>query len=75
MLLFVAGVLVQEFVLMLQGLEALDFKPVKAANMALFYCALVILSGIIIMIIQFNKKYPALASAQKPDNISISTEN
>ena len=71
-LLFVTGVLVQEFVLMLQGLEALDFKPVKSANMALFYCALIILSGLIVLVIQFNKKYPALPSGGKEDDSKIS---
>lgn len=71
MLLFVIGVLVQEFVLMLQGLEALDFKPVKSANMALFYCAFIILTGIVIMIIQFNKKYPVLPSEQKEKGTKI----
>lgn len=65
--LFASGVLVQEFILMLQGLEALDFRPVKSANIALFYCALVMFSGLIITVIQFNKKNPSLAIGQNQD--------
>jgi hypothetical protein len=65
--LFVSGVLIQEFVLMLQGLEALDFRPVKSANIALFYCALVMFSGLLIMVIQFNKKYSPSSLVQKQE--------
>ncbi len=72
MLLFVLGVLLQEFVLMLQGLEALNFKPVKSANMVLFYCALIILSGLIIMVIRFNKKFPEIISSQNKEEIKTS---
>lgn len=63
--LFVGGVLAQEFVLMLQGLEALDFNPVRSANIALFYCALCIFAGLVILVAQFNKNRPELSSAGK----------
>ena len=64
-ILFVVGVLGQELILMLQGLEALEFKPIKSANMALFYCALIIVTGLVIMVVQFNKKQSDLVKISK----------
>ena len=64
-ILFAFGVLAQELILMLQGLEALEFKPIKAANMWLFYCALMMLSGLVIMVVQFNKKNAELVTIPK----------
>ena len=57
---FVFGVLAQEFILMMQGLEALNFNRVKWANIGLFYCAVLILLGLIIAVATFNKKRPEL---------------
>ena len=33
--------------LMLQGLEAINVEPIKFANMVLFYCAILMASGLI----------------------------
>lgn len=65
-ILFAAGTLIQEFILMLQGLEALDYKPIKSANMALLYCAFVMLAGLIIVVISYNKKHADLLPLEKP---------
>lgn len=46
-ILFVAGVLAQEIVLMVQGLEALEFEPFPYANIILFGTALTIGAGLI----------------------------
>ncbi len=61
-ILFVSGVLAQEFILMLQGLEALEFKPIKAANMGLFYCAVMIVLGLLLMVVRFNKSKSLLVT-------------
>ena len=58
--LFAGGVVLQELILMLQGLEALNFKPIRSANIALFYCAIIMLIGLIVIAVQFNKKRPDL---------------
>jgi hypothetical protein len=44
---FVAGFIVQEIVLMSQGLEAMDVEPIKSANIILFYCAILMAAGLI----------------------------
>lgn len=44
---FVIGFIVQEIVLMLQGLEAMDVEPIKSANIILFYCAILMAAGLI----------------------------
>lgn len=44
---FVFGVLLQELVLMLQGLEVINFEPVPYANIILYYSAIIIGSGLI----------------------------
>ncbi|MEO6682851.1 MAG: hypothetical protein ABIN48_08485 [Ginsengibacter sp.] len=62
LILFIAGVLLQQCILMLQGLEALEFKPVKLANIALFYCALLIFTGLVILVIQIIRKKPTVPS-------------
>ena len=46
-LIFVFGVLLQEIVLMLQGLEVLNFEPLPYANIVLFYSAIIIGTGLI----------------------------
>jgi hypothetical protein len=46
-LIFVFGVLLQEIVLMLQGLEVLNFEPLPYANIVLFYSAIIIATGLI----------------------------
>ncbi|MBN9351410.1 MAG: hypothetical protein J0H55_12080 [Chitinophagaceae bacterium] len=44
---FVVGFIIQELILMLQGLEALNVQPVKAANLILFFCAILMAAGLI----------------------------
>jgi hypothetical protein len=46
-LIFVTGVLVQEIILMFQGLEVIEFEPLPYANLILFYAAIVIGTGLI----------------------------
>ncbi len=46
-IIFVTGFIVQEIILMLQGLEAINVEPIKFANMVLFYCAILMASGLI----------------------------
>jgi hypothetical protein len=38
---------VQEIILMLQGLEAMNVEPIKSANIILFYCAIFMAVGLI----------------------------
>lgn len=63
--LFAGGVLLQELILMFQGLEALNFKPIKSANIALFYCAIIMFIGLLMVVVQFNKKRPGLTTVSK----------
>lgn len=46
-IIFVTGFIVQEIVLMLQGLEAMDVEPIKSANIILFFCAILQAAGLI----------------------------
>ena len=46
-IIFVTGFIVQEIVLMMQGLEAMDVEPIKSANIILFYCAILQAAGLI----------------------------
>jgi hypothetical protein len=46
-IIFVMGVLLQEIVLMLQGVEALELEPLPYANLILFYTAIVMGIGLI----------------------------
>lgn len=46
-LVFVIGFIVQEIILMLQGLEAMNVEPVRSANIILFYCAILQAAGLI----------------------------
>ncbi len=55
-LVFVLGVLLQELILMLQGLEALEVKPLRYAPMLLFYCAIIIAAGLIWITVGSRKK-------------------
>lgn len=54
--LFVTGVLVQEIVLMFQGLEAIEFEPLPYANLILFYAAVVIGAGLIWILARLNQE-------------------
>ena len=45
-ILFVVGVLLQEVVLMLQGVEALELEPLPYANLILFYTAILMGTGL-----------------------------
>ncbi|MEO9144591.1 MAG: hypothetical protein ABI237_03460 [Ginsengibacter sp.] len=44
---FVTGFIIQEIILMLQGLEAMNVEPIKSANIILFYCAILMAAGLI----------------------------
>ncbi len=46
-IIFVTGFIVQEIVLMMQGLEAMNVEPIKSANIILFYCAILMAAGLI----------------------------
>ena len=52
---FVTGVLIQEIILMLQGLEVLSFKALPFAPILLFYAAILIGSGLIWISIRIHK--------------------
>ena len=52
---FVSGFVVQEIVLMLQGLEAMEVEPLPYANMILFFCAILMATGLIWMTIGVMK--------------------
>lgn len=55
-ILFVAGVLAQEIVLMVQGLEALEFEPFPYANIILFFTAIMIGTGLIWVAWSYQKR-------------------
>lgn len=57
-LLFVIGVLLQEIILMFQGLEVLNFEALPYANILLFYAAILIGCGLIWIAIKVNKIQP-----------------
>lgn len=65
-LVFVIGFMVQELILMFQGLEAINVEPVKAANLILFFCAILQAGGLIwittgiIKAEDFEFKHPAV---------------
>ena len=44
---FVTGFAIQEIILMLQGLEAMNVEPIQSANIILFYCAILMVTGLI----------------------------
>jgi hypothetical protein len=46
-IIFVTGFAVQEIILMLQGLEAMNIEPIKSANIILFYCAILMAAGLV----------------------------
>ena len=52
---FVSGVLVQEIILMVQGLEAIEVEPLPYANMILFYASIVMGTGLIWITVSMNK--------------------
>ncbi|MBS1729918.1 MAG: hypothetical protein JSS67_03980 [Bacteroidetes bacterium] len=54
-ILFIIGVLVQEVILMVQGLEVFQMEPIPLANILLFYCAILIAAGIIRITYKMNK--------------------
>lgn len=58
---FIAGVLIQELILMFQGLEAMNFSPLPYANILLFYCAIMIALGLILIVIRMRKPKEVLA--------------
>lgn len=46
-IIFVSGFIVQEIILMLQGLEAMNVEPIPSANIILFFCAIAMVAGLI----------------------------
>ena len=55
-IIFVIGFLVQELVLMAQGLESLEVTPLPYANIILLICAILMLLGLIWIVIGISKK-------------------
>jgi hypothetical protein len=53
---FVAGVLIQEIILMCQGLEAMEVEPLPYAGVILFYTAIVMGTGLIWITVNTKKK-------------------
>ncbi|MER3465075.1 MAG: hypothetical protein C4329_12330 [Chitinophagaceae bacterium] len=58
-LIFATGVLVQEIILMFQGLEAMEVEPLPYANIILFGCAIVMAAGVIWITVKVNKVSPS----------------
>jgi hypothetical protein len=56
LILFVSGFLIQEIVLMCQGLEAIEVQPLPYANIILFASALLMAVGLIWTTIGIRKK-------------------
>ena len=54
-LIFSTGVLLQEIVLMIQGLEVMEFKPLPYANLILFFLAIMIGIGLVWIAITVSK--------------------
>jgi len=64
-IIFVTGFAVQEVILMLQGLEAMNIEPIKSANIILFYCAILMAAGLIwITIGVFRTQQQEVVSSQ-----------
>lgn len=53
---FAIGILIQEIVLMLQGLEAIEIEPLPHTNIVLFVCAVLMAIGLIWITIGIMKK-------------------
>ncbi|MEO6948321.1 MAG: hypothetical protein ABI123_01720 [Ginsengibacter sp.] len=56
LILFVFGFLVQEILLMAQGLEALEVEPLPYANIILFICAVLMFFGLIWIAVGISRK-------------------
>ena len=54
-LIFSIGVLLQEIVLMIQGLEVMEFEPLPFANLVLFFLAIIIGTGLVWIVITLPK--------------------
>jgi hypothetical protein len=54
---FVAGIVLNEVLLMLQGVSGLDYLIVPYIDLGLFIAALVLFSGILLMNLPFNNKF------------------
>jgi len=66
-LVFVSGVILQELILMLQGLEALEVKPLRSAPVLLFYCAIIIAFGLLWTITGASRKNTGILPAEDQD--------
>jgi hypothetical protein len=65
---FVFGVLLQEIILMLQGLEVLNLEPLPYANIILFYSAIIIGTGLVWIALTIHKERKSL------DQQTVSTQ-
>lgn len=66
---FVFGVLLQEIILMLQGLEVLNLEPLPYANIILFYSAIIIGTGLVWIALTIHKERKSL------DQQAVSTQS
>lgn len=55
-IIFACGVLIQEIILMCQGLEAIEVEPLPYANIILFYAAIAMGIGLILITVRINNK-------------------
>ena len=55
-ILFVFGFLIQEIVLMAQGLEAIEITPLPYANIILFICAILMFLGLVWVVLGLAKR-------------------
>lgn len=55
-ILFTAGVLLQEIILMAQGLEVMEFEPLPHANTILLGAAIAMATGLLVITIGINRK-------------------
>ncbi|MEO8569142.1 MAG: hypothetical protein ABI419_08400 [Ginsengibacter sp.] len=55
-IIFACGVLIQEIILMCQGLEAIEVEPLPYANIILFYAAIAMGIGLMLITVRINNK-------------------
>lgn len=67
-LVFVSGVILQELILMVQGLEALEVQPLRSAPVLLFYCAIIIAAGLLWILAGACRKNTAILTASQSES-------
>ena len=67
-IIFVTGFIVQEIILMLQGLEAMNVEPIRSANIILFLCAILMAVGLIWITIGIMRTQEYEMNAEEVDN-------